>query len=294
METSSVSSPRVRAILMAVMIGLAVLAGGYILSTPGLKPVVVSIYGPPTIWAEQRVRDVGEVKTDSSVGASFILYNKGGKYLRILDVQTSCGCTVASVSKKVLAPGDYAEIQATMDTSLKQGKVIKKISVRSNDPARPELDLYIQGQVLASKMAGHAFIKAKDPLALFKGTCATCHVQKGRGKTGKALFQADCAMCHGATAQGHKPAGPSLLNGAWESEAYRQQMRAVIANGSPNSPQMPPFSQAKGGPLNEDEIDSLVNFLKFAAVQKQMGLLKEETDEVEDQAAFDEALKQPH
>jgi mono/diheme cytochrome c family protein len=146
-------------------------------------------------------------------------------------------------------------------------------------------------------MMGHKPItlQAKDRLVLFKGECATCHVDAGRGKTGKALFQADCAMCHGMNAQGNRSSGSSLLRGDYESEAHRQHIRQVIADGSPNTPQMPPFSKAHGGPLNDDEINSLVSFLQFQAMQQKMGLLeKTETPEVEDEAAFQEALKQPH
>jgi mono/diheme cytochrome c family protein len=286
-----------RTIIMLIFAMLAVLAGWYILTTPGRKPVVVSIYEPPIISAEQRIQDIGQVLTDSKVHTEFLLYNIGGKHLRVSDVETSCGCTVADVSKHIIAPGDFTRIKVALDTSIKLGKVRKKITVHSNDAKRPELALFLTGEVLPKPMVGHdqIMLKPKDKLVLFKGECATCHVQAGRGKTGKALFQADCAMCHGANAQGNHSAGPSLLVGDYEDEAYRKHIRDIIANGSPNSPQMPPFSKAQGGPLNEDEIDSLVSFLKFQNMQNKMGLLNQPDEgEVEDEAAFQQALEQPH
>ena len=58
---------------------------------------------------------------------------------------------------------------------------------------------------------------------------------------------------------------------------------------------MPPFAKAKGGPLTDDEIDSLVQFLKVQSMQAKMGLLKtQENPELEDQEAFEKALTQPH
>jgi mono/diheme cytochrome c family protein len=285
-----------RLVVTVALAALAVLSAWYIFSTPGLKPVVIWVYGPPRIYAESRIQDVGTVETDSKVPAMFVLYNKGGKTLRISDIQTSCGCTVAKISKQNIAPGDFTKVHVEMDTSIKLGKVRKEITVSSNDPDRPKLTLFLIGNVLPKKMKGHAQIslKAQDPLVLFKGDCASCHVKPGIGKTGKALFLADCAMCHGVNAQGHGSAGPSLLNLDYDHENTLKSIRRVIAEGSPRSPQMPPFSKAKGGPLSEDQIDSLVNFLKFQAIQNKLGLLNKDEVETVDEAAFEEALKQPH
>lgn len=286
-----------RLLIIGIMALLALGAGWYILTTPGRKPVVISAYEPPIISVEERVQDIGQVPTDSKEHTSFLLYNIGGKHLRITNVDTSCGCTVADVSKKVVAPGDFTRIQVELDTSLKLGKLRKTVTVHSNDPKRPDLALFVVGEVLPKPMEGHAQInlQPKDKLALFKGDCAKCHVDAGKGKSGKALFLADCAMCHGVNAQGNHSAGPSLLGGDYENEAYRKQMRQIIADGSPNSPQMPPFAQKNGGPLNEDELDSLVGFLKFQSMQHRMGLLNQpDSAAQEDDAAFQEALNQPH
>jgi mono/diheme cytochrome c family protein len=286
-----------RLVLIIILVVLALGSGFYILTTPGRKPIVVSIYEPPIISVEERIQDIGQVPTDTKQQTFFLLYNIGGKHLRISEVETSCGCTVADISKKVVAPGDFTRIKVELDTSIKMGKLRKKITVHSNDPKRPELVLFVLGDVFGKKMEGHAQItlKPKDKLVLFKGNCASCHVDLGRGKTGKALFLADCAMCHGSQALGNHSAGVSLLGGDYENEAFRKRIRGIIADGSPHSPQMPPFSKKNGGPLNDDEIDSLVSFLKFQNMQHKMGLLsKPDESELEDEAAFEEALKQPH
>jgi mono/diheme cytochrome c family protein len=283
--------------IMAICTLLAIVAGWYILTTPGRKPVMIFVYQSPIISVEKRIQDIGRVQTDSKVNTSFLIYNIGGKHLRIMDVETSCGCTVADISKHVVAPGDFTRIQVTLDTSIKLGKIRKEITVHSNDPKRPDLPLFVVGEVLPKKVMGHAEIdlKSTNRLVLFQGKCATCHVQQGVGKTGKALFVADCAMCHGINAQGNHGSGPSLLGGNYDDEAFRKHIHDVIANGSPQSPQMPPFAQSQGGPLTEDEINSLVSFLKFQAMQQKMGLLNQPDEgEAEDEAAFQQALQQPH
>ncbi|WP_303675158.1 DUF1573 domain-containing protein [Vampirovibrio chlorellavorus] len=286
-----------RKLIFLILLTFAGISMWLIFTTPGRKPVVISVYEPPIIKAEQRIEEVGKVETDSKVPAHFLLYNVGGKPLKIVDVQTSCGCTVAKLSKTVVYPGDFTRLDVSLDTSIKLGKVRKQITVKSNDPKRPTLPLFLVGEVLPKKMASHApiTVQATDRLVLFKGECATCHVQAGKGKTGKALFVADCAMCHGINGQGHLSAGPSLLTGNYEDAAYQARMRKIIAEGSAQSPQMPPFSNQHGGPLSNDEIDSLVAFLKVQTMKQRMGLLTQPAaDEAEDQAAFEEALRQPH
>lgn len=262
---------------------------GHVLTTPGKKPVIISAYSDAAIQAEDRIADVGMVATDSHVDAVFHLYNVGGRHLRIYKVDTSCGCTVADISRRVIAPGDYARLTVNLDTSLKLGKVKKKITLYTNDPEHLEYNLYLIGTVVTG-MEGHEPIAVKDPLVLFKGECATCHVEKGRGKTGKELFVADCAMCHGMDAQGRPDIAPSLLTGNPHDPAFVERLRKITSEGSPNTPEMPPFSKDHGGPLSAGEIESLVNFLKFQTALKDQGLLEAEPED-EEYAELEELLK---
>ncbi|MGE0201780.1 MAG: DUF1573 domain-containing protein [Candidatus Melainabacteria bacterium] len=271
--------------VFALLLVLAVAAGwgiATVFNTPGLRPVVISVNykdPQPMIDVEDPVADLGMVTTDAKARHRYIIYNVGGASLRLGEIETTCGCTVAKVSKKIILPGDFTKLDVTLDTSLKLGHVKKKIMVHSNDPEKPVLDLYLTGTVMP-QMAGHNRVPVKDPLVLFQGECAQCHVQKGRGKTGRDLFVADCAMCHGMQGQGRRDIAPSLLNPAWEKPEERARLRGVIAGGSPNTPEMPPYSQAKGGPLSGDEIDSLVTFLRFQTDLHARGELEIPRDDV--------------
>jgi mono/diheme cytochrome c family protein len=257
-------------LLLALLMVGGVFLAGWMATEPGLKPVVISVYEPPIIRPDETTHWLGDILTDSKAQHVFHVYNVGGKKLVIDRVEASCGCTVADISKKSIPPGDVAALTVTLDTSIKIGPVKKKITVYSNDPQQPELALYLKANV-KPQMKGHEPIAVKDPLVLFKGQCATCHVLKGKGKSGKALFQADCGMCHGLNAQG--AVAPTLLTQNYADPAVAAKMRDIIANGAPDNPEMAPFSQAKGGPLNEAEIDSLVNFLTYQADQAKQGLL---------------------
>jgi mono/diheme cytochrome c family protein len=74
---------------------------------------------------------------------------------------------------------------------------------------------------------------------------------------GAQLYAENCAVCHGPDGQGR--VGATLAKN-WPSIQPSLTIKNVINNGVPGSP-MPAWSQAKGGPLSESQIDALVVFL---------------------------------
>lgn len=259
-------------------LGFAVVALGLLVLAfwPGICPVLIDAYGPPTLSVDNLKHDKGLVAMDSQLHDRFWLTNTGNKPLIISNIETSCGCTSSQLKHSTLAPGQMEPLNVTIDTSLKLGPFTKTLDVYSNDPKHPKTTLTIVAQGFAPKVAGHAaqdMTLTKDRLAMFKGQCRSCHVDKGVGKTGQALFMASCAMCHGMQAQGAKQEGgnalaPSLLEADYESETGRAYVQGVIENGSATNPSMPPFSAKHGGPLSQSQIDSLVTYLRFEAEQK--------------------------
>jgi mono/diheme cytochrome c family protein len=258
--TCLVGKPVLKRLVIWLVLLLAVVACGWAVLTPGLAPVLVNVNEPPRLQIAPLKQSIGTVITDSKVKAAFTLTNTGGKILVIKGVEPSCGCTAADLPKTRLRPGESMPLGITLDTSIKLGDVVKTIDIWSNDPVKPMQVATLTGTVIF-QMKGHQPIKVKDPLVLFKGECATCHVDKGRGKTGKALFVADCAMCHGSRGQG--AVAPSLMAQDWSQAKTVQLMRRIVAEGSPQSPEMPPYHQSKGGPLTDAEIDSIITYLTF-------------------------------
>ncbi|PWH12757.1 MAG: hypothetical protein DDG59_15420 [Anaerolineae bacterium] len=80
---------------------------------------------------------------------------------------------------------------------------------------------------------------------------------QGDPNRGAVLYDQNCAVCHGANLEGR--IGATLAKN-WPSIRPDQSLRNVIANGIQGSA-MPAWSQAKGGPLRESEIDDLVAFI---------------------------------
>ena len=239
-------------------------------------PELIDAHKPPTLSVEQSVHDLGELIIEELAEDTFKLSNTGGETLVIENVESSCGCTIAKLDTSELNPGESTELHVTLDTSLKLGSVTKTIDIFSNDPVQPKKELILKAEVKLPKgqegMAGS--FKVKDPLVLFKGECKTCHVDRGINKTGKQLFIADCGMCHGPDGQGG--VSPPLITLDYTQDMVKAYVRDIIANGSPNSPTMPPYSKGKGGPLADSQIDSLVTFLSYQHEQYKAGKLKVE------------------
>jgi hypothetical protein len=66
---------------------------------------ILSLIGPRVEFPEGRVHDFGEVKVNNSTKHRFKVVNTGDSNLKILNVSTTCGCTIAEYSKSI-APSD--------------------------------------------------------------------------------------------------------------------------------------------------------------------------------------------
>lgn len=70
----------------------------------------------PKAFIPELVYDFGTVKTGEVVKHSFLIINKGKSNLNINKVSSSCGCTVAEPTKKVLSPNDTSIIKVEFNS----------------------------------------------------------------------------------------------------------------------------------------------------------------------------------
>jgi len=86
-------------------------------------------------------------------------------------------------------------------------------------------------------------------------------------EVGQELFAQNCAFCHGDFGEGGpNPTRPDDVIAPISSAEYLKTrddftLRAVIAQGQPNFG-MSPFGTAFGGPLEEDEVDAIVAYMR--------------------------------
>ncbi len=100
-------------------------------------------YQGPHISFDKTEYDLGRIGQNGEYGFSFTFTNTGSDTLNILDVKSSCGCTVVERGKDTLEPGESSEIKGTFYSLKYKGRLVRAISVKSNDPDNREVILYI-------------------------------------------------------------------------------------------------------------------------------------------------------
>jgi Protein of unknown function (DUF1573) len=77
----------------------------------------------------------------------FELTNNGDTGLQITNVRSSCGCTVPSIEKRNLAPGEKTTLTAVFNSGRFRGSVTKHIYLYSNDEKNPITKLSIHADI---------------------------------------------------------------------------------------------------------------------------------------------------
>jgi len=200
----------------------------------------------PLLHLQPETLDMGTVKEGEEAKGTLFIRNNSDAFITIVDVQTSCGCTAAEPKEKILAPGAFTELVVTTDTTIKQGDVVKEVTVIDS-----------AGHVAKSKVKMKVVENPhldRTGRGLFNGKCAACHFDPVQGKvTGREIYDAACVMCHGENGKGaYAPA----VSG-YEDETA---LHALIANGTGSS-SMPGFAKEHGGPLTKEQVHVLSEWL---------------------------------
>ncbi len=101
----------------------------------------------PAVVVDGADFDFGQVFQGEKVDHTFRFMNGGDEPLMIDRVRSSCGCTAALLSAKVVGAGDVAELKATFDSTRFMGPVVKTIYLYSNDPTQQVTELHLRGTV---------------------------------------------------------------------------------------------------------------------------------------------------
>ncbi len=102
--------------------------------------------GAPKAAVVEPMKDVGNVAKGEKIVHDFAIKNDGNADLTITNVQPACGCTVAEFDK-VIKPGQTGKVHAVVDTSTFSGAIAKGISVFTNDPAAPQIELTLRAKI---------------------------------------------------------------------------------------------------------------------------------------------------
>ena len=111
------------------------------------------VVAKPAIKFKSATIDFGEVESGKIVDINFEFENSGSELLLIKNIIPACGCTTAGLAKKEYKAGEKGTIASKFNTSGYNGKVIKTITVTSNDPNAAETRLTISGTVTVKDYA---------------------------------------------------------------------------------------------------------------------------------------------
>lgn len=194
---------------------------------------------------------------------TFAVTNRSTNTITIERVETSCGCTVAEMPSEPwkLAPNEGGLIKVEFDARGKNGTLTKTITVLTS--VGPKVLMIVTHLPEPPKNARDTTERvtnmleaSKNRQMVFMGKCVTCHVTPTIGKTGKLLYDTACGICHDAE---HRASMVTNLK-ALKYGTPKAYWDHWIRNGKPMS-LMPAFEQKQGGPLTEDQITSLVEFI---------------------------------
>lgn len=194
---------------------------------------------------------------DTSAAFQFTVTNTSDKPVTIEQIRPTCGCTVAQMphSPWVLAAGETGTFVGTIDLRDKEGTLSKALFVNSTAGTQM-LGLRVKIPVMDEATRARNRDAAKvDRQAVFHGACAACHLQPAVGRSGGELFSNACAICH--LSERRASMVPDLLTAREHRDA--SYWRKWISEGKPGS-MMPAWSKAQGGPLTNEQIESLVEF----------------------------------
>ncbi len=102
----------------------------------------------PKIVFENEIYNYGQVKSGELVEYDFIFKNEGKDPLKILKTKPSCGCTGSEPELTTLKKGQTSKIHVKFNTAGRSGHQHHNITLHTNDPEKPVIVLYIQGEVI--------------------------------------------------------------------------------------------------------------------------------------------------
>jgi hypothetical protein len=116
----------------------------------GVGGILSPAAAQPAIFVEDPLHNYGPLyrEDQSTIGHTFVVQNLGDETLEIRGVDPSCGCTKAEISRNEIPPGETAQLYAELQFKRQIGGERIRVTVGSNDPNHPSLDLGLTGELI--------------------------------------------------------------------------------------------------------------------------------------------------
>lgn len=127
--------------------GKTLLGTGAVSAVLAFAATTLLAAGAPRIVVSEALLDFGELDQGMESNRVLTVRNTGTATLRILDVQSTCACAVALPDVREIAPGGAARLLVSFLSATVTGHISKHVTICSNDPARPLLEIKILANV---------------------------------------------------------------------------------------------------------------------------------------------------
>ncbi len=210
----------------------------------------------PLLHVQPEFFYLGDIKEGETGTATFLIRNNSAQAIYIVDIQASCGCTAAEPESYMIMPGSFTPLKVVVDTTAKQNGIRKMIHI--TDSSGQKASAILTFNVVENP---HASSQGKIK-GIFDGKCASCHFDPLlTKKSGADIYRVGCAMCHGADAVGGY--APDL-RGFSSLAALKERISKGVGR-----PQMPGFAKENGGPLSQEQVAALAEWLMNIPAQSQ-------------------------
>ena len=226
----------------------------------------------PLVWDPMNAHH--DVKP-GEVGArfTFTVTNTSAADAEILEVNSSCDCTVAEMPSHpwIIKAHGTAKLEAVMDLRDKVAsaaspsvyyKDIEVVGVGYTNDLKLTVAVPAMTNTLSNdemtRRWGQA-LSSVDHQAVFKNDCVKCHLVPAYGKQGEYLFHTICGICHEAKNRASVVPDLSKLKTAIDASYWSNW----VTYGKVGT-LMPGFASTEGGALDDEQIRGLVAYLTTA------------------------------
>ncbi len=137
--------------VLAVVVVLRAV-GAHGAGATAIQPLERLLGKRPKAVVDDPVKRLGVIETPDQFAEEFVIRNEGDAPLQLTPGPSTCKCTVTECPKEPVPPGGKAIVKVGFrDTAkqdvLKTGALLRGMSVLTNDPERPKLQLGIEATV---------------------------------------------------------------------------------------------------------------------------------------------------
>jgi len=234
---------------------LPVIIGVILISSCAGFSKVSKTSGKGEIVFDNEYHSFGKVTEGDVVSHTFGFINNGPGVIRLVKTRSTCGCTTTKGALKEYEPGERGEITVTLDTQDKHGIVVKTIDILLENGETEFVSVSIMAELIP---APHPVVENRLTITS-NPKCKSCHLDSGVGQKGGYLYHRICVQCHGTRGKGG--AAVALSGKEFQERISDGDLRNVIRHGLADQG-MPPYVEGVSPPLTENQVDSLVKYLR--------------------------------